>query len=365
MPKIIDIERKIDELNGGQFQALCDDLLSKQGYKNLVKIGTKEGSSKTTKGTPDSYFKTENGKYIFVEYTTKKDNLLKKIKDDIEKCLDVEKTEIADSDIEEIIYCYTSSNLLPKEDKELMKICEERGILLKLYGINEIANDIYNKYKIIAKEHLNLSLDTGQIFEVEDFIRKYDSYDMVAPLSTKFQFREKEIEGIISNFEKNKIILLHGAAGVGKTRLALEVAQRISNEKDYKLLCIKSNKQSIFEDLKSYINTENKYLIFVDDINELINPKVLLDYLTNDSKIKLIFTIRNYAKETILNNINEITSSVFAMEIKKISDEEIKEFLIQNMEIRNEHYISKIQEIAQGNTRIAYMAGKLAIETQN
>lgn len=365
MPKIIDIERKIDELNGGQFQALCDDLLSKQGYKNLVKIGTKEGSSKTTKGTPDSYFKTENVKYIFVEYTTKKDNLFKKIKDDIEKCLDVEKTEIADSDIEEIIYCYTSSNLLPKEDKELMKICEERGILLKLYGINEIANDIYNKYKIIAKEHLNLSLDTGQIFEVEDFIRKYDSYDRVAPLSTKFQFREKEIEGIISNFEKNKIILLHGAAGVGKTRLALEVAQRISNEKDYKLLCIKSNKQSIFEDLKSYINTENKYLIFVDDINELINPKILLDYLTNDSKIKLIFTIRNYAKEAILNNINEITSSVFAIEIKKISDEEIKEFLIQNMEIRNEHYISKIQEIAQGNTRIAYMAGKLAIKAQN
>ena len=365
MPKIIDIERKIDELNGGQFQELCNNLLSKQGYKNLVKIGTKEGSSKTTKGTPDSYFKTENGKYIFVEYTTKKDNLFKKIKDDIEKCLDVEKTEIADSDIEEIIYCYTSSNLLPKEDKELMKICEERGILLKLYGINEIANDIYNKYKIIAKEHLNLSLDTEQIFEVEDFIRKYDSYDMVPPLSTKFQFREKEIEEIISNFEKNKIILLHGAAGVGKTRLALEVAQRISNEKDYKLLCIKSNKQAIFEDLKSYINTENKYLIFVDDINELINPKILLDYLTNDSKIKLIFTIRNYAKEAILNNINEITSSVFAIEIKKISDEEIKEFLIQNMEIRNEHYISKIQEIAQGNTRIAYMAGKLAIKDQN
>ena len=35
------------------------------------------------------------------------------------------------------------------------------------------------------------------------------------------------------------------------------------------------------------------------------------------------------------------------------------------MEIRNEHYISKIQEIAQGNTRIAYMAGKLAIKDQN
>ena len=365
MPKIIDIERKIDELNGGQFQALCDDLLSKQGYKNLVKIGTKEGSSKTTKGTPDSYSKTENGKYIFVEYTTKKDNLFKKIKDDIEKCLNIKKIEIETSEIEEIIYCHTSSNLLPKEDRELVKICEEKGVLLKLYGINEIANEIYNKYKIIAKEYLELPLDTGQIFEVEDFIRKYDSYDTVPPLSTKFQFREKEIEEIISNFEKNKIILLHGAAGVGKTRLALEVAQRISNEKDYKLLCIKSNKQAIFEDLKSYINTENKYLIFVDDINELINPKILLDYLTNDSKIKLIFTIRNYAKEAILNNINEITSSVFAIEIKKISDEEIKEFLIQNMEIRNEHYISKIQEIAQGNTRIAYMAGKLAIKAQN
>ena len=39
-------------------------VLNQQGYKKLVKIGTKEGSSKTTKGTPDSYFKTENGKYF-------------------------------------------------------------------------------------------------------------------------------------------------------------------------------------------------------------------------------------------------------------------------------------------------------------
>ena len=37
MAKITDIERKIDELSGGQFQVLCDDLLSKQGYKKAQK----------------------------------------------------------------------------------------------------------------------------------------------------------------------------------------------------------------------------------------------------------------------------------------------------------------------------------------
>ena len=56
----------------------------------------KAGTMKTTKGNPDTYFKSKNGKYIFVAYTTQKDNLFEKAKDDIEKCLKNSKTIIAD-----------------------------------------------------------------------------------------------------------------------------------------------------------------------------------------------------------------------------------------------------------------------------
>ena len=45
-------------------------------------MGTKSGTSKTTKGTPDTYFVTDGGKYVFVEYTTQQDNLIEKIESD-------------------------------------------------------------------------------------------------------------------------------------------------------------------------------------------------------------------------------------------------------------------------------------------
>ena len=116
-----------------------------------------------TKGNPDTYFKSKNGKYIFVAYTTQKDNLFEKAKDDIEKCLDPEKTGIQEKDIEEIIFCHTSSNLSAGEDKELKDICSQKGILFDIYGIDRIADEIYRKYKILAKDHLGMSIDTNQI----------------------------------------------------------------------------------------------------------------------------------------------------------------------------------------------------------
>lgn len=68
---------------------------------------------KTTLGTPDSYFVLPNEKYVFVEYTTQKQNLFKKIKEDLHKCLDIHKTKISHNEIEKIMYFHTSSNIKP------------------------------------------------------------------------------------------------------------------------------------------------------------------------------------------------------------------------------------------------------------
>ena len=67
---------------------------------------------------------------MYVAYTTQQEGIFKKIKEDIEKCFDTTKTKLSIKEIEEIVCCHTSSNLLAGEDAELHKLCEDRGVKL-------------------------------------------------------------------------------------------------------------------------------------------------------------------------------------------------------------------------------------------
>lgn len=104
MSKLTDIKNRIDQMDGGAFQNLCDAYLSYKGYKNIYSLGMHTGTDKTAKGNPDTYFLTAENKYVFVMYTTQKTDFLKKAIEDIDKCFDSEKTGISSEDIAEIIY---------------------------------------------------------------------------------------------------------------------------------------------------------------------------------------------------------------------------------------------------------------------
>ena len=110
MATITTIKERIAAMDQASFQILCDSYLSKEGYPNIVALGTKAGTQKTTPGTPDTYFFVDE-KYIFVEYTTQQSALVAKIENDLNKCLDESATGISVADISEIIYCHTSSNI--------------------------------------------------------------------------------------------------------------------------------------------------------------------------------------------------------------------------------------------------------------
>lgn len=367
MSRITDIKAKINTLEGGAFQELCDALLARKGYEAIHAYGMQAGTMKTTKGNPDTYFMSKNGKYVFVAYTTQKDDLLKKAKDDIEKCLDSKKTGVQEKDIEEIIFCHTSSNLSAGDDKALRDICTKKGILFDIYGIDRIADEIYRRYKILAKDHLGMSIDTNQILEQKDFIDKYDSNEMLAPLSTIFQFRQDEYENMISLLLQNKVVAVVGKAGVGKTRLSLEVAKDFGNKYGYNVFCIKSMDISISEDVGSYIDKPGKYLFLIDDANELVGLKYVLEYVIMENMgydVKIISTLRDYTAGHVINQIREYAEPSM-VNVSPFTDEQIKEFLNVNMEIRNEDYVDAIIKIAEGNPRIAYMAGRLAKAEQS
>ena len=168
------------------------------GYFVWVILGMKSGTLKTTIGNPDTYFRKENGKYVFVAYTTQQSSIYGKLKEDIDKCLDPQKTKLPVEEIEEIICCHTSSNLLAGDDNKLHKLCEEKGIKLTIFGVDELAQQVYKYYPLIAKDFLGISVDTNQIMYVDEFVALYDSNDMAAPLDTIFHGRKEEfLDGLV------------------------------------------------------------------------------------------------------------------------------------------------------------------------
>ena len=365
MSKLTDIKKRIDELDGGAFQNLCDVYLYCKGYGNGYSLGMYTGTDKTAKGNPDTYFLTADNKYVFVMYTTQKTNFYNKAIEDIDKCFDSKLTGINSEDVAEIIYCHTYGRLSAGEDKKLRDYCNEKGALLTIIGLDILGNEIFMQYPIIARDQLGISVSTGQITSIETFIQEHDNNKMSAPLNTDFMFREDEIEEAYSKLDKSNVLIIYGPAGVGKTRFSLELCKTLKEKHNYEIICIKSNGLEIFEDLISFIEPNKEYIAFVDDANELAGLQLVLDYLkgNNDRKIaKIIVTVRDYAQQDVIKKILDYEKPE-KLKISVLKDDDIRKLLDTHYGIKNHIYSDRIVSISEGNARIAMLAGKLLKDT--
>ena len=362
MANIESIKQKILQLDAGSFQNLCDSYLYKIGYPNIVSLGGEAGTRKTTLGTPDTYFIASNGKYVFVEYTTQNTSLFAKIKDDLEKCLDTSKTGVPHDKISEIIYCHTSSNLTPFQDSEVKALCENIGIKLTVIGIDKLAEDIYLFHHNLSRDFLGISISTGQIQSYDDFVNSYNSNRMAAPIDTQFLFREKEFKDIGDAYLKVDVVILNGSAGTGKTRLALHYVKNHPDANNEKVYCIHSNALPIYEDLKLFIDRPGNYFLFIDDANQLSGLQHIIRYVSMKPEgynVKILITVRDYALQKVIKDVREITSYEI-VNINVFSDDESKKLLETSLGILNQEYQERIIRIAEGNARIAILAGKVA-----
>lgn len=362
MSKLNEIQAAILGLDGGQFQKLSDRYIYKKfGYKYIMDYGSHSGTNKTTKGVPDTYFPLENGKYVFVMYGSHENNAFKKIKKDIQDCLNETKTGIEISKIQQIICCHTSSNISPKQDAELRKTCSDLGVLLDIVGIGTISQDLLSYYQIIAREELGVAVDSGQILSIDEFVKAYDENPMVTPIGIGIYGRDTEIKDSLVKIKESKVLMVYGNSGVGKTRLILEVCRTFTNtHKDTVCYCVKNNSMSLYEDLKAFIEINKEYLIFIDDANQTSDLSHLIEYVNKENyKVKIIISVRDYARD----RTEKIVKGFLIPEhflLKPMTNEQINEIMKKELDIINPVYLEHINLIAKGNPRLAILAGRIS-----
>ena len=366
MSKLTDIKYRIDQLDGGAFQNLCDAYLSVKRNATAYSLGMKTGTNKTAKGNPDTYFLLDNGEYAFVVYTTQKSNFYVKTEKDLIKCFDSDKTGVSPEKVREIVCCHTCGRILPGDIQKLQEICKVHDAIFTLIGLDELGNDLFFKYPKLAKDFLGVSLDTGQITSMGEFVQTHDCNKISAPLSTEFMFREDEIKTAKEKIGLSDVLVITGPAGVGKTRLALHFCKELASESGYEVLCVKSNGLELYEDLVAYIEDDKDYIVLVDDANELTGLRLILNYLSKSSIHtggikKIVITVRDYARRKVLTDIYEVEKPEI-LKVGILKDEDIKKVIESNFGIHNYLYLDRIAAIAEGNARLAMLAGKMVTE---
>lgn len=360
-----DIKDKIKQLGDGRFQNLCNKILYNMGYKNINQLGSHDTSDRTTPGTPDTFL-IDNGKYICVEYTIQQNGIYAKIDSDIDKCIDeYKKCGIKEG---EILYFYGSSNLKMNQIKELSDKCEKYNIKLDIYSIDRIANILNYEYPLIAKEFLGIEIDTLQIISVDEFLQQYNSSQFGVKINKQLLFREDEKKTIIESINTNCITLVAGKSGVGKTHLVLDVCMKNKTELEkYQILCIKNRNIELFNDLKKYIKNDKEYLLIIDDINNINGIEQIL-YFLDFKNVKIIATVRDYAKAKVISKINEYeekTNTYLTMgliSIDGLKEEQLIEILKNEKNIKGKILTNKILNLSQKNPRLMMMVADVILE---
>ncbi|WP_321345209.1 hypothetical protein [uncultured Draconibacterium sp.] len=370
MSRLQAIENALIAINETVFQELCDSFLAlrNSNYKAFSRTGSQSGKQKTIKGTPDTFLMLPNGKYLFVEYSTNTTAGISKLKDDIKKCIDSDKTGIAIQQISEIILCI-NFNLKANQVEELKKLLSETYILLTIYSLDALSIELQLNHRDLTSEYLGLPFDTGQIVSIEKFIDEYNraSKGISTPLDNTFLHREQEMVELKDSLITNDFIILTGAPGVGKTKLAIEGLKKFLSENlTYSAYCISYKNHTLLEDLFQYLDSKKDYILFVDDANRIdaFNQITGFYKATRQGKLKIIITVRDYAYQDIGIHCQEFFPK--RIDISKLTDEQIIDIIkAKPFEILNPDYHKEIVRIADGNPRLAIMTSLLSIEKQN
>ncbi len=351
------IRKEIDIVDGETFQILAQRCcFRKYGFKSAHYYGTRKGSIKTIKGHPDSFYETNTGGWAFLEagHIANRAQAMAKIEDDIQMCLDYEKQHPDMGSLDSIICCYSHSRFSPA-DINLLKEVDPRVILV---GPDEIA-EMCVMYPWLAYEYLGVEAGSSQICDLEKFISLTEEDAFAPSLKIELAGRTQEVEDLLQILAANRAVCLTGKSGSGKTRLAIEACLQYSTTEKAEVLVIRPSRKPIYETLERCCSLDTRYLLLLDDANDLADLELVREYASLHGNVKILATTRNYTKQQVVKELHHIRRFK-EYDVSPIANEAIESILKTQLGIKNQDYIQQIVSIAHGNMRLAVLAGESA-----
>lgn len=358
------IEKYLLAIDQATFQKMMNHLLHLEGYKFIGSPGSVIGKNKTSKGSPDSFFE-DGDNYSFCEITTQEkltsgESFFKKLKKDVEHCFDVNETGISKNKISKVILAFTQ-DVSAKEHNELKAQVKGHNpnAKLEIYSIQEIPFRLVYYPGLADKYIPGVKTTKGTLYTLPDFLKTTER-GLQPSLTNPFAGRENEIKRAKEQLLSNDILIITGNQGVGKSKLAVHLAEMFENENDYEPRVIASSPVPLWEDLNTFILPTKKYFIFFDDANKALpNLDYLIQFANEREKdtIKIVITIRDYVRQ----DINKYLFNVPHTEIilKQFEDNQVSEIVNKSLpeNISLEPYVlERVLSLSKGNSRLALMA---------
>ncbi|NGM17762.1 hypothetical protein GMI70_07120 [Eggerthellaceae bacterium zg-893] len=351
------IRNEIDVVDGGTFQVLAQRCcLRKYGFKSAHYYGTKAGCLKTIKGHPDSFYETDAGGWAFLEagHVSDRVQAAKKIQEDIKTCLDYEKQHSDMGALDLIICCYSCPRFTPA-DMNALRGADPRVLLV---GPDDIA-EMCVAYPWLAHEYLGIETGATQICDLDGFISLAEKDSFAPSLKTELTGRSQEIEDLLQIIEVKQAICLTGKSGSGKTKLAIEMCAQYSAAKNAEMLVIRPSRKPIYEALERCCTSGSKYIVLLDDANDLADLSLVREYVSLHENIKIVATARSYAKQYVVKELRHL-QTFEEYPVVPVANEIIEDVLQNQLGITNHDYIQQIVRAAHGNMRLAVLAGESA-----
>lgn len=366
MTRDVEIEQAIGRLDPESFARMAAVVLERDGYPTFS-VNTGSGKVRSRKGVPDALCEHPDGTYSFLQCTVQEDRLPKKLHGDLDDCFKKKPRKIARTAIREVILA--CSERIPPELRATLK-AEAKALRTKvvLYDIDRIKRVLLEKGDDIAEDYLGIKLST-QVLSREAFVKRAARTGPVTTdYNTTFRFREEEVERVLEALRTQPMVLIAGNAGVGKTRLALEVMDRLkTSDPDLRLHFIRNQGVAFAEELEKRCSAPGQYLVLLDDAHRMGDLRRVMELLVHERKdrqVRFLCTVRRIALTQVRETLGVVTEEAQLM-LEPWTDDELRSFLDKEYGIQRNLYVDRILDMARGNPRTAAMVASIIKDVGN